>query len=136
MARPKVVGRDMPPQKRACGVIINEEAVASWAKAKKLPPKRGKCKGKVPVIVTPAEESSDSEGVYETHLTISNSEGDSQDDSLFSISEPEDDTLLQARRAELRSKAMHGLSRILEPLMPTLLAPAPPVQGPPPWSLN
>ncbi|WMV46382.1 hypothetical protein MTR67_039767 [Solanum verrucosum] len=91
MARPKVPGRNQPPRKRAHGIVINEEADASRALAAKLAPKGGKGKGKEPVDLTPIEGSSNSEGVYATYLTTSDSEGGSQDDSPASIFEPEDD---------------------------------------------
>uniref|UniRef100_M1D9B1 Putative plant transposon protein domain-containing protein n=1 Tax=Solanum tuberosum TaxID=4113 RepID=M1D9B1_SOLTU len=73
-----------------------------------------KRKGKTPVIVTPAKESSDSEEVYDTLLTTSGSERESHD-SQASISEPEDDQLLQAQRVELRSKSLNDPSRIPGP---------------------
>ncbi|WMV58161.1 hypothetical protein MTR67_051546 [Solanum verrucosum] len=66
MARPKVTGRNQPPQKRARGIVINEEAAASRALVTKLFPNRGKGKGKGPVQPTPTEESSYIEGIYTT----------------------------------------------------------------------
>lgn len=52
MDKPKVIGRDMPPRKRARGVINNDKATASWAKSTKLTLKGGK--GKAPVVATHA----------------------------------------------------------------------------------
>uniref|UniRef100_M1DZD5 Putative plant transposon protein domain-containing protein n=1 Tax=Solanum tuberosum TaxID=4113 RepID=M1DZD5_SOLTU len=75
------------------------------------------------------------------------SEGDSQD-SQASISEPEDEQLIQARRVKLRSKSINDSSRIPVPPTPVpsasapvpltehTVVPAPPVQGPPPRHLE
>uniref|UniRef100_M1DL14 Uncharacterized protein n=1 Tax=Solanum tuberosum TaxID=4113 RepID=M1DL14_SOLTU len=119
MGRPKVASIDIPPLKWTHGITINEDVVASRVKATKLPPKGGKGKGKAPVVVTSEEAILDSQ-------------------------ESEDDELLQDRRIELRSKAMNDLSRIPVPPPPhppatapaQTVVPAPPVQGPPPRSLN
>ncbi|WMV09298.1 hypothetical protein MTR67_002683, partial [Solanum verrucosum] len=76
-------------------------------------------KGKGPAEQCPAKDSTDSMGIYETHLTTSESEGEDNlgSRSPASISEPEDDQ----RRVELRSKALHGPAR-----MPVTLTPPPP----------
>uniref|UniRef100_M1DMQ0 Putative plant transposon protein domain-containing protein n=1 Tax=Solanum tuberosum TaxID=4113 RepID=M1DMQ0_SOLTU len=72
------------------------------------------------------------------------SDGDSLD-SQASFFEPEDEQLLQTRRAEIHARDRPDLSRIPESTPPTddtlqapaqMVVPAPPVQGPPPRLLN
>ncbi|WMV24856.1 hypothetical protein MTR67_018241 [Solanum verrucosum] len=92
-------------------------------------------KGKGKIVPKVAEQSSNSEGIYATHITISPSEGHSGENSLAST-EPEDDQLLQDSRIELCSNEINDPTRILVPLMP-LPPPAQIVeQAPPPRSLN
>uniref|UniRef100_M1DQI8 Uncharacterized protein n=1 Tax=Solanum tuberosum TaxID=4113 RepID=M1DQI8_SOLTU len=95
------------------------------ASTTKLSPKGGKGTDKGRVQQIPVEESYDSEGIYSTYLAFFGNEGQAEDSSPASIYELEDDQLLEARRAELRSKFMHDLSRILvPPRPPTAVAPA------------
>uniref|UniRef100_M1DXR3 Polyprotein protein n=1 Tax=Solanum tuberosum TaxID=4113 RepID=M1DXR3_SOLTU len=133
MARLKVVGRNKSPRKRVRGIVINKEAAASQVPPIKLPPKGEKGKGKAHVELTPTEVCLDNEGIYTTYLT--HSEGQSMDSSSTSISELKDDQLLQARRAELHSKAMNDLSRIPVPPTPSPLAPSQTVVQVPPVQL-
>uniref|UniRef100_M1DG65 Integrase core domain containing protein n=1 Tax=Solanum tuberosum TaxID=4113 RepID=M1DG65_SOLTU len=134
MAQPRVAGRNQLPQKWARGIVINEEIVAPRATVSKLCPKGGKGKGKGHVQPTPTEGSSDIEGVYSTHLTISESEGHSNGSSPASVSKMENDQLLQLSRAELCSKSMKDPSRILVPPTPhPPLAPSQVVVQAPPF---
>uniref|UniRef100_M1DQL9 Uncharacterized protein n=1 Tax=Solanum tuberosum TaxID=4113 RepID=M1DQL9_SOLTU len=75
--RPKVARKNQPPQKRARVIVINKEVAPSHKALEKIPPTRGKGKGKGPVQPTPAEERSDIIDVYDTHLTTFDSEDQS-----------------------------------------------------------
>uniref|UniRef100_M1DRC3 Uncharacterized protein n=1 Tax=Solanum tuberosum TaxID=4113 RepID=M1DRC3_SOLTU len=81
-----------------------------WQDKTCCPVGRVKGKGKAPAPESP-KVSSDSKGVYATHLTNSESEGEHQDPQAV-IFEPEDDQLLLARRAKMWSNKMHDPSRI------------------------
>ncbi|WMV29671.1 hypothetical protein MTR67_023056, partial [Solanum verrucosum] len=50
MERPKVAGKNQPPLKRACGITINEEAIASQALAAKLLQREEKARARHPWI--------------------------------------------------------------------------------------
>uniref|UniRef100_M1DRY7 Uncharacterized protein n=1 Tax=Solanum tuberosum TaxID=4113 RepID=M1DRY7_SOLTU len=78
MARPKVPGRNQPPQKRARTIVITEGVALSRATQAKLPPTgvKNTTKGKGPAEQRLAEDSSESMGIYDTHLTTSKSEGE------------------------------------------------------------
>ncbi|KAK4737595.1 hypothetical protein R3W88_001292 [Solanum pinnatisectum] len=100
----------------------------------------GKGKGKRKAPPSP-EASSDSDGIYATYLTTSKSEGEHQEPQNVASDDKE---LVEAQRAKLRSKRMNDPSNIRTP-HPTTSSPpvpaqamvlAPPVQGPPPKSMN
>uniref|UniRef100_M1DS26 Integrase core domain containing protein n=1 Tax=Solanum tuberosum TaxID=4113 RepID=M1DS26_SOLTU len=119
MARPKVVGRDMPPRKRAPGIIINEDAAASQAKATKLPTSCGK-----------GQELA-------RHLFLRHRR------SALIVTEYMPLTSPLLRRAELSSKRLNDPSTIRTPKDTTpppvtdqAVVPAPPSQGPSLWFMN
>jgi len=140
IARSKVAGRNMPLQGKAKGITLNENATASRGKAIKLSTTGGKDKGKGKASEL-SEASSDSDGIYATYLTPSEGEDEHQEPQTIEF---EDDELFIAQRTELRSKKRHDPSRIRNPQPTTSTPPvpeqamvlAPPVQGPPPKSMN
>uniref|UniRef100_M1DPR3 Uncharacterized protein n=1 Tax=Solanum tuberosum TaxID=4113 RepID=M1DPR3_SOLTU len=89
------------PRKRERGIVITDGAAPSQATQPKLPPTSGKStrKGKGHAEQRPAENSSDSMGIYDTHLTSSEFESEDKSGfrSLASVSEPEDYQTLQGR---------------------------------------
>ena len=87
----------MTPQKWVLGVVINEEASSSTAKVKKLPPNRGKGKGKLTIAETPKSNT-----VGERLMIL----------KLHSLS-LRMTTYCTPQRVEICSKACHDLSRIL-----------------------
>uniref|UniRef100_M1DT06 Putative plant transposon protein domain-containing protein n=1 Tax=Solanum tuberosum TaxID=4113 RepID=M1DT06_SOLTU len=107
MARSEVAGRNLPRQGKAKGVTMKENATTSEGKTKKLSTIGEK--GKAPAS---PEASSDSEGIHDTYLTTLESEGEQQEPQTM---EEDDDELVVARRAELRSKKLNDPSRIRTP---------------------
>uniref|UniRef100_M1DAH5 Uncharacterized protein n=1 Tax=Solanum tuberosum TaxID=4113 RepID=M1DAH5_SOLTU len=115
MARPKVPGRNQPPQKKAKVVVIaTEVSNPRSTRAKVLSTgEKGIDKGKKPLEPSSSSSTSDCMGIDSTHLTTFESEQEANSGSKSSSYESEhaDDQLLKRRRAELRSKALHDLVR-------------------------
>lgn len=75
MARPKFADRNMPPRRKLKGITFNVDATSSKAKTIKLPTYGGNDKGKNKAHAS-SDEKSDSDNIYATHLTSSESEGE------------------------------------------------------------
>lgn len=111
IAKPKVANRNMPTRFSMKKITINEYAATSRAKTTKLSTSGGKGKGQAKAIVS-LEQSIDSDDIYATHLTTSDSESDKQEPQILGSN---DDDLIATRRAKLCSKKMNDLSRIRNP---------------------
>uniref|UniRef100_M1DQG9 Integrase core domain containing protein n=1 Tax=Solanum tuberosum TaxID=4113 RepID=M1DQG9_SOLTU len=111
MARPKVAGRNEPPQGKEKGIILNEDGAASRERTTKHSTSGGKGKGKGKALAS-SEASTDSDGIYDTYLTTLESESEHQDPQPL---ESYDDEQVVVCKAELCSKKLHDPSRIRTP---------------------
>lgn len=134
-----VACRDMRPQKKAKGIIINEDTGTSRGQTTKISINQWERQSKIKGISVKANFYSD--GIYATLLTTSDSEGEHYEPQIVDFM---DDELIATQRAELRSERMNNPSRIKNPL-PTAtsppiveqyVVPTSPIQGPPPKSMN